>query len=79
VAGVSAWYLRSLGDRDTHRGQLGDDGVVRAACGAAFKPRPTLRITGKPPGELVPAGPALRGNPGDPDQICPACKQATTR
>lgn len=68
---VLAWSLRSLGDQDTHRGLLGDDGVVLAACGAAFRPRPMLRIAGPPPGMLVAGGPALRGNPSDPDQVCP--------
>ena len=29
-----AWYLRSIGDRDTHRGELmHPDGTVTAACG----------------------------------------------
>ncbi|MGH3782332.1 MAG: hypothetical protein ACRDRO_17365 [Pseudonocardiaceae bacterium] len=50
------WYLRSLGDHDTHRGRMRADGTVLACCGLSFTPRPTLRIAGPPPGELV-AGP----------------------
>ncbi|MGH3538126.1 MAG: hypothetical protein ACRDQJ_07450 [Pseudonocardiaceae bacterium] len=68
------WFLRSLGDHDTHRGHLRADGTVAARCGLSFTPRPTLRITGQPPGALV-AGPlALRGNPPDPDQTCSECR-----
>jgi hypothetical protein len=69
----SAWYLRSLGDHDTHRGELNQDGLVLAACGAVFMPRPTLKVVGPPPGELVAAGPALKGNPPDPEQVCQEC------
>ncbi len=58
-----AWYLRSLGDHDTHRGELREDGLVLARCGAIFTPRPTLQVVGPPPGELVAAGPALKGIP----------------
>jgi len=56
------WYLRSLGDRDTHRGELGPDGTVSAACGISF--RPLCLVCG--------TGPALRGSPPDPDQARPA-------
>lgn len=56
------WYLRSTGDADTHRGQLRPDGTVVAECGAQFRPPP-----------IVPGGPALPGEPPDPDQICPDC------
>jgi hypothetical protein len=34
------WYLRSMGDRDTHCGELQPDGSVRARCGVSFQPRP---------------------------------------
>jgi hypothetical protein len=35
-----AWYLRSIGDRDTHRGAvLHPDGTVTAVCGIRFRPR----------------------------------------
>jgi hypothetical protein len=68
-----SWYLRSLGDHDTHRGELNQDGLVLASCGAVFTPRPTLRVVGPPPGELVAAGPALKGSPPDPDQVCREC------
>lgn len=72
-----SWYLRSLGDRDTHRGQMRGDGTVLARCGVSFTPRPTLRVVGPPPGELVSAGPALRGHPPDPEQVCPQCQGAS--
>lgn len=68
-----SWYLRSRGDQDTHQGQLRDDGTVLALCGARFTPRPTLRIAGPAPGELVEGPLALKGNPPDPDQVCPEC------
>ncbi|MGH3694001.1 MAG: hypothetical protein ACRDRX_08450 [Pseudonocardiaceae bacterium] len=69
-----SWYLRSLGDHDTHRGELDQDGLVVARCGVVFTPRPTLRVAGPPPGELVAAGPALKGNPSDPEQVCRECQ-----
>jgi hypothetical protein len=57
------WYLRSIGDRDTHRGTLlHPDGTVTAACGIRFRPR-----------ELVRGATALRGEPADSEQICPGC------
>lgn len=56
-----AWFLRSLGDHDTHRGHLGEDGAVLAACGATFRPRPTLRIAGRPSGVLVAGGTGTAG------------------
>lgn len=68
------WYLRSLGDHDTHCGDLRADGTVLASCGVSFTPRLTLRVAGPPPGELVAAGPALKGKPPDPDQICRECE-----
>ncbi|MGH3696046.1 MAG: hypothetical protein ACRDRX_18990 [Pseudonocardiaceae bacterium] len=61
VAHSGQWFLRSLGDHDTHHGQLGADGTVLARCGVSFTPRPTLQVVGPPPGELVAAGPALKG------------------
>lgn len=33
-----AWYLRSIRDRDTHRGEITADGQVTATCGAVFTP-----------------------------------------
>lgn len=68
------WYLRSLGEHDTHRGERNQDGVVLADCGVSFTPRPTLRLAGPPPGTLLDADPALTGHPPDPDQVCPACE-----
>ncbi|MGH3975002.1 MAG: hypothetical protein ACRDS9_16980 [Pseudonocardiaceae bacterium] len=69
-----SWYLRSLGNQDTHQGQLRDDGAVLALCGALFTPRPTLQVVGPPPGTLVTGDLALRGSPPDPKQICPECR-----
>lgn len=68
------WFLRSLGDHDTHQGQLRDDGSVIACCGASFIPRPTLKVVGPPPGNLAIGELALRGSPSDPDQICRQCQ-----
>jgi hypothetical protein len=56
------WYLRSMGDADTHCGDPNGDGTVTAACGSRFHP---LRL---PTGRL-----SLSGYPLDADQICPAC------
>ena len=70
-----AWYLRSLSDRDTHHGSMREDGTVLARCGVTFTPRPTLRIVGPPPGKLVTGDLALKGNPPDPDQVCPECRR----
>jgi hypothetical protein len=62
-----SWYLRSLCDHDTHRGELRHDGTVVALCGVTFRPR------------LLPAGTvALPGQPPDPAQICPQCYRAAT-
>lgn len=69
-----SWYLRSLRDHDTHRGELREDGTVMARCGASFTPRLTLQVTGPPPGELTEGPLALKGNPPDPDQICQNCR-----
>lgn len=60
-----SWYLRSLCDRDPHRGELRHDGTVVALCGVTFRPR------------LQPAGTvALPGQPPDPAQIYPQCYRA---
>lgn len=69
------WYLRSVGDHDTHCGRMCDDGTVLARCGALFAPRPTLQVVGPPPGQLVTGPPALKGSPSDPDQVCPQCQR----
>lgn len=60
-----AWFLRSLADRDTHRG-LYSPGTrsVHARCGVEFVP---LRLGLS--GDRL----ALAGWPPDPDQICPVC------
>ncbi|HET9258171.1 MAG TPA: hypothetical protein VFO16_23650 [Pseudonocardiaceae bacterium] len=68
------WYLRSLADHDTHRGWLGGDGAVLALCGASFTPKPTLRVVGEPPGQLVDGPPEL-ALPPFPEQACPECQR----
>ena len=58
------WYLQSMSNHDTHRGAL-CRGTVLAECGITFRPSKAVR-----------PDPALRGNPPDPDQICPQCDRA---
>jgi hypothetical protein len=60
------WFLRSMGDHDTHCGTRRAGGTVVAACGVEFEPRP-VRIA-------LPGA----GDPPDPDQICPQCYRATS-
>lgn len=36
-SGSLAWYLRTAGDQDTHRGTLAPNGTVLAVCGAQFQ------------------------------------------
>jgi hypothetical protein len=58
-----SWYLRSLADRDTHRGNYSIvTRSVHALCGIEFVPR-----------VLLLGGPALPGSPLDPEQVCPVC------
>ena len=60
-----SWYLRSMADRDTHRGSYSTvTHSVHADCGIEFIPQqlPYDRI-------------ALPGYPQDRDQICPDCQQ----
>jgi hypothetical protein len=64
---ATQWYLRSMSDYDTHRGQYCiTTSKVRTICGIEFVPIPTgwrgdrLALTGKPP---------------DPEQICSHCHQ----
>ncbi|MGH3699690.1 MAG: hypothetical protein ACRDQY_09525 [Pseudonocardiaceae bacterium] len=57
------WHLRSRADADTHRGDYSIvTRSVHALCGIEFVPR-----------ELPLGGPALPGNPLDPNQVCPQC------
>ena len=57
------WYLRSLGDVDTHRGELSPvTRSVHALCGIEFVPI-----------KLATGRMSLPGSPPDPDQICPQC------
>jgi hypothetical protein len=59
------WYLRSIGDRDTHCGELQSDGSVLGRCGVEFRARPL------PYGRI-----ALPYYPADPEQICPQCRES---
>jgi hypothetical protein len=68
-----------LGDHDTHRGELREDGMVLARCGALFIPWPTLKVVGPPPGTLVTGPLPLPGSPPDPDQVCPDCQHGGVR
>lgn len=62
---AGGWYLRSMGDRDTHRGTYSiATRSVHTACGTEFQP---LKQTNGAPIVLV-------GSPPDPDQICPDCR-----
>lgn len=62
------WYLKSIHDGDTHRGEITADGLVRAVCGVVFTPY------------LLPQGGiALPGYPQDPDQVCPECAGGSPR
>jgi hypothetical protein len=70
-----SWYLRSLSDHDTHHGSMRHDGTVLARCGASFTPKPTLKVVGPPPGQLVEGPAALRGYPKEPSQVCPECRR----
>ena len=56
-------YLRSTGDRDTHRSALHHDGTGVAQCGIRFAP---LRL----PLDRI----ALPGHPQDGDHIRPRCR-----
>ena len=56
-----AWYLRSIGDRDTHRSELmHPDGMVTAACGRTI-------MVGLPEVTLVGI---LVADPGDQERSC---------
>jgi hypothetical protein len=54
-------YLQSLGDRDTHRGELRPDGTVTAVRHSVH------------PVQYLHNDPALHDTPTDPQQICPKC------
>jgi hypothetical protein len=65
-----SWYLRSMSDRDTHRGAYSiATRSVRAVCGVEFEP---LTLTNGAPI-------ALAGDPPDPDQVCQTCRQGRDR
>ncbi|MGH3670365.1 MAG: hypothetical protein ACRDSH_06980 [Pseudonocardiaceae bacterium] len=58
------WYVRSLADGDTHRGEMSPvTRTVHAVCGVEFVPVKAFRER----------GPELPGYPPDPDQVCPQC------
>jgi hypothetical protein len=58
------WFLRTVGDHDTHAVEGEQDGVVVALCGAAFEPYPLLT------GDI-----ALPGRPIDSCQVCQHCER----
>ncbi|MGH3825424.1 MAG: hypothetical protein ACRDRA_21675 [Pseudonocardiaceae bacterium] len=67
---TSGWYLRSMGDRDTHRGTYSiATRSVHAVCGAEFEP---LKLTNGTPI-------ALAGSPPDPAQVCRECQGGGAR
>lgn len=67
---MSGWYLRSMGDADTHRGTYSMvTRSVHAVCGVEFQP--LMRTTGAP---IV-----LTPSPPDPAQVCPACQRGGAR
>ena len=63
-----SWYLRSMANYDTHYGELGQDGIVMAECGAQFWPR-LLTFDRR----------ALPRYPPDPDQVCPECQHTRVK
>ena len=64
------WFLRSMSDRDTHRGIYSiTTRSVHALCGAEFEP---LKRTNGTPIVLSPA-------PPDPDQVCQECRGGGAR
>jgi hypothetical protein len=64
---TGAWFLRSMGDRDTHRGVYSPaTRSVHALCGLEFQP--LKRTTGAP---IV-----LTPVPPDPEQVCPTCRHS---
>ncbi len=66
----AAWFLRSMGDHDTHRGIYSPASrSVHAVCGVEFIPRPVGLA-----GERM----SLPGYPPDKDQICPTCRRKAT-
>jgi len=59
-----AWFLRSISDRDTHRGIYSSaTRSVHAVCGIEFQP--LKRATGAPI--------AFTPSPPDRDQVCQQC------
>jgi hypothetical protein len=68
ISQTMSWYLQSMGDADTHRGELQPDGTLSAVCGIHFRPI-----------DLPLGGVSLQGYPPDPDQICPDCAADPSR
>jgi hypothetical protein len=68
---ATEWYVRSMGDNDTHRGRYcTTTSSVHALCGMEFMPLP---IGWR--GQRL----ALSGQPPDPEQICSDCSSAKVR
>ncbi|MEO7193555.1 MAG: hypothetical protein ABIZ05_01835 [Pseudonocardiaceae bacterium] len=61
------WFLRSIGDHDTHRGALRPaDGTVIAACGVTFVPK--VLPLGRPL-SLAPRASSSRRPVGSPHRL----------
>jgi hypothetical protein len=61
-----SWFLRSMADSDSHRGDYSIvTRSVPAVCGIEFVSK-----------ELPLSGPALPGSPLDSGQVCPNCQRA---
>lgn len=59
------WFLRSMGDHDTHCGTYSTvTRSVHSRCGVEFVPKPL------PYGRI-----SLPGAPQDPEQVCPQCRE----
>ena len=67
----AAWFLRSMSDKDTHRGIYSPaTRNVHSRCGLEFIPLP-IGIRG----DRI----SLPGEPPDPDQVCPTCSGRAMR
>lgn len=69
MSGGGTWFLKSMGDRDTHRGRYSiATRSVHAVCGREFEPM--RRTTGEP---------ITLASPPDPAQVCPDCRRIPRR
>jgi hypothetical protein len=65
MVGMMSWYLRSMGDHQTHRGQYSiTTRNVHSACGVEFVP---MKLSTGAPIVLVSPRP-------DPAQVCRDCR-----